>query len=658
MDMCSPSPIATESTKRSRLRLWALLPAFLLIPFNAQWVFYCEVTRHAWPTNAAPFFNVVFWLFCLAGVNVMLKRFAPRFALRGAELMANYVMLSVATAISSFHLTHSLIAAIAHPYWFASPKNGWEDSLLSHLPPWLVVSDTHALKGYFFGDSSFWTTEHLRAWLVPLTMWTLFIYALGFMMLAMNLLLRKQWTEAERLSFPLVELPYQMLSDHSTFFRNRLMWIGFAVAGGIELCNGLHVLFPVFPAIPVKRMDYGAFFTTRPWNSLGMVGGLLVALYPFAIGLSFLMPLDLAFSSWIFFLLHKGQYFVGSLMGWTEIRDFPYTKDQQFGACAALFALIIWSARRHLKEMMVNGLWSMVKKDINHQSSIWEYRLAFLTFAFSFLFLLAFSTVAGMTVWVAVVFLALYVLIAVVTTRIRVELGFPVHDMYNLGPPHMLVTVVGTQNLGQANLVPIGLFNFYSQQQSNHPMPHQLEGLKLADREGAGRGEMTKAILLAIVICVPVALWSEVHTMYRIGAGTAKATASGIAPGVRVFETLLPNWTNNPEYRSVNWTSAGVIAGSFLFTLGLAAMRSRFLWWSLHPLGYAVANSWGGIADIWTCVVIGSVVKWTLLRYGGLGMYRKALPFFLGLIVGDFVVGGLWLLIGLLGGVKTYVFWL
>lgn len=137
------------------------------MPVNAQWVFYCEVTRHAWPTNAAPFFNVVFWLFLLAGGNALLKRFAPRLALRGVELMANYVMLSVATAIASFHLTHSLIAAIAHPFYFASPQNEWADTLLPHRPRWLVVSDAQALKGYFFGESSLSPSSARRTWGKP-----------------------------------------------------------------------------------------------------------------------------------------------------------------------------------------------------------------------------------------------------------------------------------------------------------------------------------------------------------------------------------------------------------------------------------------------------------------------------------------------------------
>jgi hypothetical protein len=44
------------------------------------------------------------------------------------------------------------------------------------------------------------------------------------------------------------------------------------------------------------------------------------------------------------------------------------------------------------------------------------------------------------------------------------------------------------------------------------------------------------------------------------------------------------------------------------------------------------------------------------LRYGGLKAYRGALPFFLGLILGDFLAGGLWTLIGCLTGVSFAYF--
>ena len=50
-------------------------------------------------------------------------------------------------------------------------------------------------------------------------------------------------------------------------------------------------------------------------------------------------------------------------------------------------------------------------------------------------------------------------------------------------------------------------------------------------------------------------------------------------------------------------------------------------------------------------------VKWIILRHGGLGAHRKATHFFLGLILGEFTVGSLWTIIGIIFGMPTYRFW-
>jgi hypothetical protein len=45
------------------------------------------------------------------------------------------------------------------------------------------------------------------------------------------------------------------------------------------------------------------------------------------------------------------------------------------------------------------------------------------------------------------------------------------------------------------------------------------------------------------------------------------------------------------------------------------------------------------------------------MRYGGIGAYRKASPFFFGLIMGDFVIGGSISMLALLLGRPLYPFW-
>ena len=53
------------------------------------------------------------------------------------------------------------------------------------------------------------------------------------------------------------------------------MWVGFAVAGGISLINGLSFLYPQIPRVPIKEANYdlGIFFTEEPWTISAFFNG-------------------------------------------------------------------------------------------------------------------------------------------------------------------------------------------------------------------------------------------------------------------------------------------------------------------------------------------------------------------------------------------------
>ena len=56
-------------------------------------------------------------------------------------------------------------------------------------------------------------------------------------MVCLSALLRKQWVEHERLSYPIVQLPLAMTNPKGRFFKSRMVWIGFGIAAGINLIN-------------------------------------------------------------------------------------------------------------------------------------------------------------------------------------------------------------------------------------------------------------------------------------------------------------------------------------------------------------------------------------------------------------------------------------
>jgi hypothetical protein len=59
----------------------------------------------------------------------------------------------------------------------------------------------------------------------------------------------------------------------------------------------------------------------------------------------------------------------------------------------------------------------------------------------------------------------------------------------------------------------------------------------------------------------------------------------------------------------------------------------------------------------WAPFIIAGIAKWSLLKYGGIVLYRRAIPLFLGLALGDFVLGSFWSLLGILLKRPTYTFY-
>ena len=97
------------------------------------------------------------------------------------------------------------------------------------------------------GSCHLYTVETLLGWATPVLWWTAFITVLIFGMLCINIIVRKQWIEHEKLSYPIIQLPLQLTeTPRNSLFENKLMWLGFGIAGGLALWNGLNFLYPFY----------------------------------------------------------------------------------------------------------------------------------------------------------------------------------------------------------------------------------------------------------------------------------------------------------------------------------------------------------------------------------------------------------------------------
>ena len=613
----------------------------LLIPLNCYWITYIELVQYsAQPTIVSLIFTVVFNVLVLIGFNRILKQFLPRFALSQGELLVIYVMLSVASATAGHSMMEILVSTLGHAFWFATPENDWKDLFWRYIPSWLAVSDKSVLSGYYEGDSSLHTKQHLLGWLTPVLNWSAFLFTLLFVMVCITVIVRRPWTEDEKLAYPIIQLPARMTSEG--FFTNRLMWIAFGLTVVLDVVNGLHHVFPAIPSVYEKA--YRFRFTEKPFSAMGW---LRLGIYPFVLGIGFLIPLDLLFSTWFFFWVWKGQQVVGSVMG-LEGTGYPYINYQGFGAYMGIFLIAVWRSRKHLQ----NWLGAKARSTSTRDEPMSPLILVLALIA-GVAFLIFFCLRAGMSLWAILVFFGLYFAFSTAVSRMRAELGSPMHDLHYTGPERVMVAAVGTRPLGPNNLSMFSFFWFFTRTFDSHPMPHQLEGFKLASTSGIRSRFMLFAILIALCVGILSQFWALISIPYRLGA-LHEMSRVPIIYGSEPW-TQLQKWLANPlapDYWALGFTGIGL-----LFALFLMLMRMKFFWFPFHPAAYAaVCGSWA-VNYIWFSLGIVWVLKLVLLKYGGRNAHRKAMPFFLGLILGQFTVGSLWTLLGMVFRIPAYGIW-
>jgi hypothetical protein len=630
----------------NRVTIRSVLLGLLLMPINYYWVVKMEVIdSRLWSTSSSLFFTSVFSLFIVILINSLIARVFPKISLKPTELVIIYVIFNISSAVGGQGMIMVLIGGLGHAFQFATPENEWQDMFHPYLPRWLVVSNLRALDNAYAGDSTLYITEHIRAWITPVLSWSFFLFVLVFAMLCINVILRRHWIERERLSYPIIQLPLEMVKSPtlSGFFQNKLMWIGFGLASFLSLINGLHFLSPRVPGLQ-NVYDITYVFSEKPWNSMAS-DGIFIAFYPCAVGLAFLMPLDMAFSVWFFYFFWLAELFIGGITGFRSMPEFPYAKYQASGACISIGILSLWISRRQLIDVFKRFIG---KVSVDDSKEPMKYRTATIGLTLSLIILVLFCVKMGISLWVAILFLFFYLMAAIAITRMRAELGPFYHEFYYGGSEQVLTALFGTKRIGSLSLTGLSLFWGITRAQSSHPMPHQLESFKLAEKTGLSYRGLCAVIILTTAVGIISSFWILLDVYYREGM-----IGSTQWFGYEIF-IRLGNWLQH--LTGTDYTESAFMGFGSVFTFFLMFMRRRFIWWQFHPLGYVITQGDWGIKFLWFSVLVSFIIKQRLLSYGGVKAYRKALPIFMGLILGDFIAGGLWQIIGWIAGITTYSF--
>lgn len=620
----------------------AVIIGFIAIVPGVFWGVYGDVVSQTDLTSPSLMMPPILILSALLVLNPVLRRIRPVWVLDQSELLTIYIMLTVSVILSGMGMLQFLCTTLGAVPHYTTPFNGW-DAYIGCVPR-QVLPSLSAIDAFYRGDQLIpW-----QAWTSPVLLWSGFFFCMLFCMLCINSIMRKQWMDRERLTFPIVQLPLEMTEPRTSFFKNGWMWLGFGIAAGLESMNSLNFLFPSVPYLQLRAYNIGTNFTAPPWNA---IGSLTTTFYPLAIGLGFVLAADVSFSCWFFYLVTKLEGVVVAATGWKTSGGFcspPYVQEQGVGAFIGITLVAIYLARRHLRDVLAKAF--RRRPDVDDSQEPMSYSMAVMGLIVGFLVMLVFCHYVGMSPYVSTAYLGLYLVFATAITRMRAEAG-PAWTMGPYTPAlDVIVRSVGSGAFGMQNLVALGYFNWFSLEMRCCPMPVQMEGMKMAQAARVRQRAMTIVMTAAIVAGIAIGFWACLAVWYKFGAGSAKVepwrTNMGRVPFERISTYML-----NPS--KPDTTGMAAMGFGMLVTFLMSALRTKFIWFPFHPVGYALANT-GTMYWLWCPFLIAWVCKVTITKYGGIKCYRGALPFFLGLVLGDYMISSLWALAGSVLGIRMY----
>ncbi|MCZ7600569.1 MAG: hypothetical protein M5U09_26540 [Gammaproteobacteria bacterium] len=304
--------------------------------------------------NHLPIASFFVLLLLVLGPNALLRRLRPTLALAPGELLTIWAMCAVSSGLPSSALCRYLIPHIIAGLQFATPENGWAESILTHLPPALQIQDPDAVRFFFDG---LWGRGQIpwHLWFRPLLVYSVFCLALFVAFACLSVLLRREWVEHERFTFPLAQLPVELMDAPADgqlwppLLRHRGMWAVVFILTVIHTLNGLHRIYAAVPEVNLAQWRFQGI-GSRGWR---MLNGTWMYVYPLAIGFSYLINNEVLLSLWLFHLLYKGTLIGADFLGITPQRvgtsgyGFEtFASQEAAGAALALTIWMVWSGRQ------------------------------------------------------------------------------------------------------------------------------------------------------------------------------------------------------------------------------------------------------------------------------------------------------------------------
>ncbi len=632
----TPADLGRESAAGAvtvRSLVWGV---FVVAVVNG-WMAYCEYVVRASRLNGShfPVALVALISFLLLIVWPALSAVGRyEWGLSTPERQIVLMMGLVGAAIPANGLTGFMLGIIATPYYYATPENNWA-SFHPYIPAWTAPSDAgHAMRWFFNGlppgEPIPW-----HVWWVPLFWWGSFVAAVIALCMAISVILRRQWAEYERLPYPLVEAGFALVAGKDDaegrppVLRSRLFWIGFSLTLFILSWNALAWLSPTLPTI-----DIGG----RSLSILRGVPDFKTRLNFLTIGLSYFAPQQLLGSLILGYLVTAYEAYAFNRVGVTfgAAGDSWTNNDvamgwQSFGALLVFVFWGLWQARRHLV-----AVWRAARSGSDDGREILSYRTAVAMLVAGALYMWLWLFRAGMDVSFAAMFVLFTTIGYIALGRMIAEAGY-VYQRLPISPQTATAYTLGVEGFSPGTMTAFALTYSLIANGRGLFMPAVVQAVRMADATRGGssdgpRSQMRRiawALTLAFAVGIVVSVIYTLYLGYTHGAYNFRVYP--FSGGNREAFGHTIRKIENPFGPSWSRMTIGGAGGALMAVL--MAVRYRFPAFPVHPIGFVFPMTY-----LTRFALMSFFVAWAskslILGIGGVSLYKRTQPLFLGLAAG------------------------
>jgi hypothetical protein len=611
-------------------------------------------------------------------INAPLSRFFPALAFRRGEMIVMLSMWLIGSAFPYVGLGRYFPGQTV-AYWYHASASPEYATLMSRLdlPDWLFPTmdattpedrgnNEQVIRGYFdhFPADRSTFAGRVRAvpwsrWVTPALTWGLFFGALLGAGMLIPMLLYRQWSEVERLSFPLAGVYLSLIDTPppgrwlSGDLRSRLLWISAGTVFALHSFNSFAIYTQESLKLPQLSISFsiGSIFADTPIR-FGHWTLSTQYVYFTIVGLMFFVRSNVAFSLWFFYLLGNVVRIIAGTQA-VEVSE-VMTIDQIMGAVTVMAIWTLWLCR--------SFLWSTLASFYRGVSSIdeWYERICFGLLLTCVAIIIGWLTAAGASLIGAVVLTALLLAMFLVTARVLAETGL-LYALLPIEPQRAWLYMLGSGGEGAIRTT-LPSFFFSSAlgnmlcHDSRQSIPGFASTVSRISADAVGRSDRRQRIgflglmFTTVVVGFVASGASTLFVRYNYKVTTDKRAA--------VVDTG-SNWGSfaMPRDRTMAWTSqytppkdgpiethnrVGHFATGAVITSILGFLRVRFVGWPLDPIGYLLCWTWG-ISIIWFSIFLGWLAKLVALYMGGGRAVVTMRPVFIGLVVGETLAVVFWL---------------